>query len=196
MNQYVDQPPSRHRPQPRRLRRVGLITLGLVAVGGLATACSSGGSSGSGVANIGSSTVASHSLRNSAKPSVLAYALCMRSHGVPNFPEPNGSGTIQIQQGQSLPDFNSPKVQTAAQTCRSLNPAGAASSSAQQAQQLAAELKYAQCMRSHGISNFPDPSGQGGLSFQGVDVNSPQVTAANAACATPEVGLGSGRTGP
>jgi hypothetical protein len=120
----------------------------------------------------------------------------MRSHGVPNFPEPNSSGAIQIQQGQSLPDLNSPQVQAAVKTCRSLNPAGAGPTPAQQAQQLAAELKYAQCMRSHGISNFPDPSGQGGLSFQGVDVNSPQVVAANKACATPEVGLGSGRAEP
>jgi hypothetical protein len=102
---------------------------------------------------------------------------------------------MQIQQGQSLPDVNSPQFQAAAGACRSQNPAGAAPTPAQQAQQLAAQLKYAQCMRSHGVSNFPDPTSQGSQGSQGVDVNSPPVIAANKACATPDVGLGSGRTG-
>jgi hypothetical protein len=198
MDQHVAQRPRRHRPQPRRHRRVRLLALGLVALGLLASACSSGGSSGSGVANVGSSTTPGHSSSTkSAKPSALAYALCMRSHGIPSFPEPNGSGSIQIQKGQSLPDLNSPQVQTAEEACRSLNAAGAGPTPAQQAQQLAAEVKYARCMRSHGVSNFPDPFSQNGLSFQGVDVNSPQVIAANKACATAGAGLNAGgRTGP
>jgi hypothetical protein len=46
--------------------------------------------------------------------------------------------------------------------------------------QLADELSFAQCMRTHGIARFPDPSAQGGLPIemveaQGIDVHSPAV---------------------
>jgi hypothetical protein len=47
-------------------------------------------------------------------------------------------------------------------------------------------VEFAQCMRSHGIKNFPDPV-NGGFSFSGVgadsvDPNSPAFQAAKAAC--------------
>jgi hypothetical protein len=49
------------------------------------------------------------------------------------------------------------------------------------------ELAYSQCMRAHGISDFPDPNAQGGIDLnggQGSDLNpsSPQFKAANNAC--------------
>jgi hypothetical protein len=45
---------------------------------------------------------------------------------------------------------------------------------AQTAAANANELKYAQCMRAHKVSNFPDPNGQG--------TNSPQFQSAWQAC--------------
>lgn len=46
------------------------------------------------------------------------------------------------------------------------------------------DLSYAECMRSHGVSGFPDPMLSGnGLSFNpGADSNSPQFGSANGAC--------------
>jgi hypothetical protein len=46
-------------------------------------------------------------------------------------------------------------------------------------------LKYSQCMRSHGVANFPDPNTGGGISISsgsGIDPASPQFQAAEKAC--------------
>jgi hypothetical protein len=45
-------------------------------------------------------------------------------------------------------------------------------------------VKYAQCMRSHGISKFPDPNADGAIELNGaeVDSDSPQFKAAEEAC--------------
>jgi hypothetical protein len=48
----------------------------------------------------------------------------------------------------------------------------------------ASGLSYARCMRSHGVSRFPDPSASGGIDFHGSGVNlsSPAARAAETAC--------------
>jgi hypothetical protein len=49
----------------------------------------------------------------------------------------------------------------------------------------ASGLAYSQCMRSHGVTNFPDPNSSGGISISpgsGVNPNSPQYAAATRAC--------------
>jgi hypothetical protein len=46
-------------------------------------------------------------------------------------------------------------------------------------------VKYAQCMRAHGVHNFPDPDSTGGISItsaSGLNPNSPTFRAAQAAC--------------
>jgi hypothetical protein len=44
-------------------------------------------------------------------------------------------------------------------------------------------LAYAQCMRSHGEPDFPDPGSQGQFQFGQVDIRSPQYLSANKTCA-------------
>jgi hypothetical protein len=45
-------------------------------------------------------------------------------------------------------------------------------------------LRLAQCMRAHGVSNFPDPSSSGGLTIPNdIDTHAPAFKAAQAACA-------------
>jgi hypothetical protein len=44
-----------------------------------------------------------------------------------------------------------------------------------------AQLKFAKCMRSHGIADFPDPLPHGGFNIRG-DTNSPQFDLAAHAC--------------
>jgi hypothetical protein len=132
---------------------------------------------------------------------MVAFAKCMRAHGVPNFPDPgtNGSGDMQIQASQragSGPSMkvngvsvNAPAFQSAMQSCRSQLPNGG-HPPALTASRKAAMLKFSQCMRAHGLPNFPDPTfgsnGQVGLLFHaqsGLDPNSPQFKQAQAACA-------------
>jgi hypothetical protein len=50
---------------------------------------------------------------------MLAFAACMRSHGVPTFPDPTvANGRIQVRAGQRV-NANSPIVRAAFTACRS-----------------------------------------------------------------------------
>jgi len=119
--------------------------------------------------------------------SALAFARCMRAHGVADFPDPGSNGQFNSLSGINP---NSPKVQAAGRSCQSVLPGG--NPAAQLAQGLAQGLRFSRCMRAHGIRNFPDPSGNtaaGGSSISihvpagsGIDPNSPQFRAALQAC--------------
>jgi hypothetical protein len=128
----------------------------------------------------------------------IALVGCMRSHGVPNFPDPNASGGYSLTPNGSLVgangsvDINSSQAQTAYGDCRHLLPGGPTISQLEQdvqqeqqaqAQALPLELKYSQCMRSHGVPNFPSP-GQATTSpgSPAINVNSPTFVAASNAC--------------
>jgi hypothetical protein len=94
----------------------------------------------------------------------------VRSHGVPNFPDPGSGGTLPKTDPQRLGVSDS-QLQAAQRACRHLLPN--ADSSQQQDQQcflagncsqalvqqvLTAQRKFARCMRSHGVPNWPDPT--------------------------------------
>jgi hypothetical protein len=152
-----------------------------------------------GLAACGSSSSPSNS---AAKPDqMISFAKCMRTHGVPNFPDPgsNGNGGLQIQQSQRAGSgasmkvngvsVNAPAFQSAMQSCRSKLPNGGHPPPLSAARKQAM-LKFSQCMRAHGLTNFPDPTfqsgGRVGLLFHGgsgLDPNSPQFKQAQAACA-------------
>jgi hypothetical protein len=146
------------------------------------------GSNGPGVASTGShSSTGSGSTTPSGHGSPLAYSRCMRAHGVPNFPDPTpqGHGGFSISLPQGV-DPRSRQFQAADQACKSQMPGGHLSP-AQQQQAMAAGLRMSQCMRAHGIKDFPDPNGQGGIAIKitpgsDLDPNNPQFKAANAAC--------------
>jgi hypothetical protein len=127
----------------------------------------------------------------------------MRSHGVPNFPDPkaNGNGGMQVQvspggtrvNGVSV---NGPAFQSAMQACRSYEPSGGAEGPASPARRRLA-LEFAQCMRAHGVPNFPDPTFHGNgiqelfRAGGGLDPNSPTFKSAQKACG-PLIGKASG----
>jgi hypothetical protein len=193
---------------------VAVCLLALVAAG-----CGGGGGS-PGVANLGGSTDTSTnsspgdggSFNSSGGPpsgsggsyglvmrlpgqSGVKFAACMRKHGVPNFPDPNGQGQVSIKSGSGI-DPRSPKFQAAQQTCQKLLPNGGKPTPAQQAQQLRQATAFSECMRKHGVSNFPDPDSQGGIqlspnSGSGLDPNSPTFQKAQKACAS-KLGGGGG----
>lgn len=121
----------------------------------------------------------------------LKYSQCMRSHGVPNFPDPSANGAIGIQGGPNSSNGlnpNSAQFKAADRACRHLLPNGGQPSAAQKQQFLSQALKFSQCMRSHGFPNFPDPtSSGGGVSLKispssGIDPRSPQFQSAQKAC--------------
>ncbi len=108
----------------------------------------------------------------------------MRAHGVGDFPDPDSSGNFDLSRGGDLNPTN-PTYQAAAQACRSLGTAGKSSEPSLSPQQIAATVKFAVCMRDHGITNYPDPDSGGhipGIRHLGVDPNSLQFHAAFNAC--------------
>jgi hypothetical protein len=50
----------------------------------------------------------------------LKWSECMRSHGEPGFPEPNGQGLITITNPTGIMDPNSPQFQRAEKACQRL----------------------------------------------------------------------------
>jgi hypothetical protein len=89
----------------------------------------------------------------------LAAAQCMRSHGVPNFPDPPANGSLPPV-GPEILGVSNTAYTSAVNACRHLAPSAgpAAGGAAQTHSQL---LRFAQCMRSHGVVNFPDPDSIG-----------------------------------
>lgn len=201
---------NRHKGGCRRILspRVGLLVT-LAGVTLLAAACSSAAANSTDAANSStagasaasspsassgtsspsaSSGASSTSAGSSTYQKSVAYAACMRQHGVPNFPDPLPNGGFEF--GSSVTGgINgqvSPQYQAATNACASLSPTGSLSPQ-QQEKDLSQLLKISECMRSHGFENFPDPtvSNQGiVLHIVGFDRNSPQFQSAWQTCQT------------
>jgi hypothetical protein len=171
-------------PPKARIATAIIATVGLAL---LAAACGGGNNSGSpGVANVASSTSASSSASSSPSNGPLAFSQCMRSHGVPNFPDPNGSGGIPKETAQQL-GVSSSQHQTAQTACAHLLSNSGGVSQAEIQQMMSGMRRFAGCMRSHGVSNWPDPStdraGYPIFYLQGkIDENSPQLVTKIHAC--------------
>jgi hypothetical protein len=129
---------------------------------------------------------------SSPAAAAYAYARCMRSHGIPNFPDPKvsvGSGHASVGFAVTPAQTGSPKFKSADKTCSGVLPAPP-SPAQQQAQQRAHKqilLAFAQCVRGKGIKDFPDPNTQGQLPLPtviaaGVDIHSRQFLDAATGC--------------
>ena len=80
----------------------------------------------------------------------------MRTHGVTNFPDPSTSGG-NIQIGGPGLDPSSPTFQGAQKACAKYQPLKGGPPRMTAAQQRAA-VHFAECVRSHGYPDFPDPA--------------------------------------
>jgi hypothetical protein len=105
---------------------------------------------------------------NPSSNSPLALSQCMHSHGIKNFPDPtNGSGGPGLSlatspgSGTVIADgitFSGPAFETAAKACAKLLPGGGGPPPPPTAQQKQQALEFAECMRTHGVPNYPDPT--------------------------------------
>jgi len=86
----------------------------------------------------------------------LAFAKCMRAHGVTNFPDPSPGGGFAFKTSSFT---TSPVFQTAQARCQTLvsGPALPEFRGNPSKQTMAKLLRIATCMRAHGIHQFPDP---------------------------------------
>jgi hypothetical protein len=157
------------RPIPAARAAPAIIATAIIATAALAllAAC------GSSPASAGPGSPASAGTGSAAAGSAaVSYAHCMRSHGLPDYPDPGSSGTLPKTSARLL--GVSTAVYTAAQdACQNLLPEAGTSltnSSLQQCylagvcpqalvqQALSAGRVFAQCMRAHGVPYWPDPT--------------------------------------
>jgi len=161
---------------------LSVVVVGVVSL--LAAGCGGGGSAG--VPSVASTTTTA---APTTQDPMVAFSRCMRSNGVSNFPDPRRVGPrsmkLTIQQVVS----RNPRFNAAQSACSHLLPHGGVSQDTPQQQhaRLVDGLSFARCMRSRGVSRFPDPTAQGELTVemvqaQGIDVHSPAVLRVVQAC--------------
>jgi hypothetical protein len=129
--------------------RARLLAAAALLSGVLVAGC--GGSSGNPTSAASTSAAAA-----GAVESGVAFATCIRAHGVPNFPDPKVRGhTVRMGSAATL---QSPAFQSAAHSCQRLLPKGPPGPEPPSPQAQAQMLEVSACMRRHGISGFPDPT--------------------------------------
>jgi hypothetical protein len=172
------------------MTRFAPLVLGSLLVAGL-LGCQDGQAASSGPTTAGSSAPAAVS-----EQQILAigrqYAQCLRDHGIPTFPDmvvlggrlavpDNAAGDAAEQALRANPD--------AARACQSILanlPPSAQKNAEVSPDDLQALLKFAQCLREHGVAGWPDPNPQGAFPISGTpladEIKSPQVQSAIQAC--------------
>ena len=161
------------RGRRRAMARVTALVAALAAAALLTAACGSGSPSVNAPTGTGQGRLAQ----------ALAFARCMRSHGLPSFPDPDSAGGFPMNQSHisSVQAFQSART-----ACNHLYPNEGKTlpDPAQQAAQQRRALAFAACMRRHGFANFPDDwSGNvGQLISAGIGPSSPQLNAGLTKC--------------
>jgi hypothetical protein len=168
-------------PAPGRvLRRPGALAAAVAGIALLAAGC--GGSNGAGSAGSAASNPGPATYTQMA-----AYSQCMQSHGAPAFPNPAkgpGGGYGYPMDPQNSSQLTGPGYNAALKACKKLQPRGGGLTPAQRQAAIDALLRFARCMRTHGLPNFPDPATNGhGIQINfPVDPSSPQFQSALKAC--------------
>jgi hypothetical protein len=181
--------PRRARPPTARTAAAIVATAALVT---LAAACGgSPSSAGSGSSPSSAGSGGSSNAGGSANSPLLAFSQCMRSHSVPNFPDPPAGATNAKFPSSGQLGVSGSVYQTALNTCDHLLPAGVDGQfpPAEIPLLLSDMREFSQCMRSHGVPNWPDPTSdsQGHVGFNLVGINglnsdSPKVQATANEC--------------
>ena len=125
-----------------------LVALAVLALLGAAcsnTSADSGGSGGS-------------APKNNARTQAVKFAQCMRTNGVTEFPDPDASGQLTIDgvANNSSVNPNTAAFEQALSACKDLEPSGFTGHK-RTPQEQANALRFAQCIRDHGVRDFPDP---------------------------------------
>jgi hypothetical protein len=159
------------RRRRRATARAAALVAALAAAALLTAAC--GGSAG---------TAGSSGEGQGGPAQALAFAHCMRSHGAPNYPDPNSSGVFLVNPSNHA-RFDAPQSTRAA--CHHLLPGkGEPLTPAEQEQQQRQQLAFVACMHKRGFPQLPDGwSGNvGQLISAGIDPHSPRLNAAFTKC--------------
>jgi hypothetical protein len=137
------------RRQPARTAAAIIATAALVL---LSAACSDSSSS--------TSSASSSAAGAAANSPLVAFSQCVRSRGVPDFPDPPPGATNAKFPGARQLRVSSALLSAAENACQHLLPAGVDDQfpAAEVPLLLTGMRQFSQCMRSHGVPNWPDPT--------------------------------------
>ena len=164
-----------------------------------AAACARGAGDGPGVATAATGRPTASSSPSAAADDVdapLKFAQCMRDHGMTWFPDPDASGRMRITTPR---DLDPKKFEAAQQACKQYAPGGGTVRKPT-AEEIEQARRFARCMRENGVTGFPDPSADGGISIDagklGTGPGSPTFDKAEEACRQylPEPPAGGGKS--
>jgi hypothetical protein len=161
----VKRTPHRARRPRARVAVAAVIAASSVAL--LAAACTSPSTPSAGSSS-------SPSSGGSANSQLVAYSHCMRSDGLPNYPDPTvigGVTTLPKESAQHL-GVSSARFSAAESACQHLLPQTSSLTASSLQQCYLAEVcpaalvqhavtagrQFASCMRSHGVPAWPDPT--------------------------------------
>ncbi|HXC18787.1 MAG TPA: hypothetical protein VNT80_02655 [Acidimicrobiales bacterium] len=168
--------------RPKSVRR-GLLVI-VAALAGLSLAAC-GATHTPNVAGVGTTTLAPSTGNGVASNAgAFAFAQCMQTRGVSNFPEPNSRGIFPKETPEQLGVTES-KYRSTQRACDHFLPNGGNGPSAAEIQHVTElGLEFARCMRAHGV-DLPDPGSDGRIpdpATVGIDQGSPLFQAGNQAC--------------
>ena len=129
------------------------------------TGCSTGGSGDASTSGGGQTA----SVQQQARAVWLDYAHCVRSHGFPNFPDPQVDSQGQASFGNSTQTKTiGRQVQGACESILNRLPASVrGNTSPVTPARLHQEVLFAGCMRRHGLPDWPDPRSDGTFQLAG-----------------------------
>jgi hypothetical protein len=157
-----------------------------LAAATLLAACGSGSTPSKSASGAG--TVSLNGVRMSsaaANRALLRFASCMHSHGVNGLPSPVSSPAAFKQSFSTT----TPVYTQAMGQCQRLiaGQQNGSNGGTHSRKQIDGMLAFARCIRSHGLSRFPDPTSTGDLTHTmlaqaGIDLHQPAVAQAADAC--------------
>jgi hypothetical protein len=135
------------------VRAASVVAVAALAL--LAAGCGNGGSGGA--SGVPPPTTAA----SGAQTAALAFARCLRSHGLPNWPDPTSGGVFDKSKLRRT-GYSVSQVRAVEDgPCKRLVPnSGQSPGPAITPADRTDYLKAAACMRSHGYAAFPDPTFQ------------------------------------
>jgi hypothetical protein len=157
----------------RRRRGPARLAFGVILAAALAAGCGSGGGAG------GAATARAGST-STPDDVTMAIVTCYRTHGDPSFPNPvydpsDGRWHFAVSPGSAPAGTQ--------QACQHLFPSSNASPPVPQAQ-FQRLVRLAECLRQHGVPNWPDPDPDGSFGLPpSLLTKSPNWAQATRACA-------------
>lgn len=164
------------------------------------TAALAAGLTGCGSGGVGAAATAGASATTDIGAIAREYSQCVREHGIPNYPDMVvvGGGRVAVPDGPGAEEAaRALKQNKAAQdACKPILDRLPASGRLQQSAPTDAEMRklvqFAECMRGHGVPEWPDPGPDGQFPIKDTPLQqqakSPRIVAASEACKQLEAG--------